>query len=292
MYEPASSAPFARAALNPPVRFVPPCTAPAIIKQEPDDSEPILIGSNSPSPEPRSTAESRDRLFTSLELGDHILRSPRSITTPDDLDDSELKRCFDILHACSLATEFNATLSKTKDTMEDFLTAIFKNWTGDAGVPDKPAMDFMVREYISVGNICSQPANHRTSSSCAESSSCRTPVFGIATYRSRPAQLSISFSTTEPEQGSSQDAQDFFCPMERTDVRWEESDWMTDLRRSMKRTCINKVHRYNKHLAIWYVRCLVGGWAKGSIWMGKDVEVFSFVAKEAVDAAFAMMGDT
>ncbi|KAF5654786.1 hypothetical protein F25303_1130 [Fusarium sp. NRRL 25303] len=277
MYEPASSAPFARAALNPPVRFIPPCTAPAIIKQEPDDWEPILIGSNSPSPEPRSSVESRDRLFTSLELGEYIFRSPRSITTPDDLDYSELKRCFDILHACSVATEFNATLSKTKDTMEDFLTAIFKNWTGDAGEPDKPAMDFVVREYISVGNICSQPANHRTSSSCAEFSSCRTPVFGIATYRSRPAQLSISFSTTEPEQSSSQDAQDFFCPMERTDVRWEEGDWMADLRRSMKRTCINKVH---------------SGWAKGSIGMGKDVEVFSFVAKEAVDAAFAMMGDT
>lgn len=79
--------------------------------------------------------------------------------------------------------------------------------------------------------------------------------------------------------------------MERTDVRWEEGDWMADLRRSMKRTCINKVHRYNKHLAIWYMRCLVSGWAKGSIGMGKDVEVFSFVAKEAVDAAFAMMGD-
>ncbi|EGU83691.1 hypothetical protein FOXB_05800 [Fusarium oxysporum f. sp. conglutinans Fo5176] len=156
MYAPTSSAPFSRSALNPPVRFVPPCTAPAILKQEPGDAEPILIGSNSPSPEPRSSVESRNRLFTSLELGDHIFRNPRSITTPDDLDDSELKRCFDILHACSLATEFNATLSNTKDTMEDFLTAIFKNWTGDAGEPDKPTMDFVVREYISVGNICSK----------------------------------------------------------------------------------------------------------------------------------------
>ncbi|KAF5694153.1 hypothetical protein FDENT_1458 [Fusarium denticulatum] len=161
MYAPASSAPFARAALNPPVRFVPPCTAPAIVKQEPDDSEPILIGSNSPSAEPRSSIESRNRLLTSLELGDHIFRAPRSITTPDDLDDFQLKRCFDILHACSAATEFNATLSKTKDTMEYFLTAIFKNWTGDAGEPDKPAMDFVVREYISVGNICTPHApNH------------------------------------------------------------------------------------------------------------------------------------
>ncbi|KAF5625631.1 hypothetical protein F52700_8996 [Fusarium sp. NRRL 52700] len=161
MYAPASSAPFARAVLNPPVRFVPPCTDPAIVKQEPDDSEPILIGSNSPSPEPRSSVESRNRLFTSLELGDHIFRRPRSITTPDDLDDSELKRCFDILHACSVATELNATLSKTKDTMEDFLTAIFKNWTGDSGEPDKPAMDFVVREYVNPP--ITEPAPHAQS---------------------------------------------------------------------------------------------------------------------------------
>ncbi|KAG7417441.1 hypothetical protein Forpe1208_v004284 [Fusarium oxysporum f. sp. rapae] len=160
MYAPTSSAPFSRSALNPPVRFVPPCTAPEIVKQEPDDAESILIGSNSPSPEPRSSVESRNRLFASLELGDHIFRNPRSITTPDDLYDSELKRCFDILHACSLATEFNATLSKTKDTMEDFLTAIFKNWTGDAGEPDKPTMDFVVREYISANPPITEPAPH------------------------------------------------------------------------------------------------------------------------------------
>ncbi|KAG9497949.1 hypothetical protein J7337_010825 [Fusarium musae] len=187
MYAPASSAPFARAALNPPVRFVPPCTAPAIVKQEPDNSEPILIGSNSPSPEPRSSVESRNRLFTSLELGDHIFRSPRSITTPDDLDDTELKRCFDILHACSLATEFNATLSKTKDTMEDFLTAIFKNWTGDAGEPDKPAMDLVVREYISANPPITEPAPHAVNHHPAAPQSLESPLIEVDQHNSASA---------------------------------------------------------------------------------------------------------
>ncbi|KAF9773408.1 hypothetical protein IL306_008803 [Fusarium sp. DS 682] len=157
MYAPPSSAPFSRSILNPPVRFVPPRTAPTIVKQEePQDPEPILIDSHSPSPEPRSTAESRDHLFAALELGNHILRKPRSITTPDDLDDLELTRCFYILHACSAATESNATLAKTRDTMEDFLKAVFRDWTGDAGEPTKPSLDFVVREYISVGNVCSK----------------------------------------------------------------------------------------------------------------------------------------
>ncbi|KAF4336795.1 hypothetical protein FBEOM_9329 [Fusarium beomiforme] len=290
MYAPAS-APSSRSILSPPVRFTPPRTAPVIMKQEQENREPILVDSHSPSPQPQSTAESRDSIFEALELGNHILRKPRSIKTPDDLDDLELTRCFYILRACSAATKPNATLATTRDTMEGFLKAVFKDWTGDTGESTKPSLDFIIREYINVGNVCSQPANHRTSSQCTESFSCRTPVFGIATYRSQPAQLSISFSIKEPLPTSNQDAQDTFCPMERADVRWEEGDWMTDLRCSMKRACLNKVHKYNKHLAIWYVRGLVAGWAKGSIWMGKDVEVFSFVDRGAVTVAFAMMGD-
>ncbi|KAF4426567.1 hypothetical protein F53441_14124 [Fusarium austroafricanum] len=294
MYAPSSPNSLARTALSPPVRFIPPpsyADLPAVKQEDPTAGEPILIDSRSQTPEPRSNADSRDRLFAALELGDYTLRKPRSITTSDDLDDAELKRCFEILHACGLATDENSTRAETRDTMEGFLNAVFKEWAGDFGEPAKPSMDFVVREHISVGNICSQPANHRTSALCVDISACHTPVFGIATYRSRPAQLSISFSTEEPQHSSKQELQDLFCPMERADVRWEEQNWMAHLRQSMKRACMVKVHKYNKHLAIWYVRCLVVGWAKGSIWMGKDVEVYSFVSKDAVDAAFAMMGD-
>lgn len=39
--------------------------------------------------------------------------------------------------------------------MEGFLDAVFKEWTGnfEDELP-KPAMDFVVREFVSVGNIC------------------------------------------------------------------------------------------------------------------------------------------
>ncbi|KAM0245927.1 hypothetical protein ACHAP5_005077 [Fusarium lateritium] len=277
--------------LRPPEVFPVPSSSHLIVKREDPDAEPaepILIHSRSPSPDPRSTADSRQRLFASLEHGEYILRDARSIETADDLDDIELKRCFDILHACGLATDVTTNLASTSDTMEDFFNAVFNGWKGnDSEELNKPTMDFVGREHISVD----QPTNHHTSTSCTDSPGCQSPVYGIATYRSRPAQLTISFSTEEPPRNSSQAAQDLFCPMERADIRWEEDDWMAELRRGLKRSCTIKVHRYNKHLAIWYVRSLIQGWAKGSIWMGRDVEVLAFVAKDAVDAAFAMMGD-
>jgi hypothetical protein len=135
-----------------------------------------------------------------------------------------------------------------------------------------------------------QPSHHQTFSACTDSLDCQTPVYGIATYKSHPAQLSIGFSTQEPPRRSSEALEGLFCPMQRTDVRFQEGDWMAELRQSMKRSCTNRVHRYNKRLAIWHARILIRGWARGSIWMGKDVVVLSFVLKRAVDAAFAMMG--
>ena len=80
--------------------------------------------------------------------------------------------------------------------------------------------------------------------------------------------------------------------MERPDVHFQdEQNWMAELRQNMKKACTKKVHMHNKRLAVWYVRILARGWSKGSIWMGKDVKVLSFVSRGAVDAAFAMMGD-
>ncbi|KAJ4246262.1 hypothetical protein NW762_013612 [Fusarium torreyae] len=295
MYAPSSSAnPLNREALRPPECFLPRSySANSVVKSE-DSSpiEPILIDSRSPSPEPRSSTDSRQRLFAAIESGELILRDPRPITSADDLDEFELKRCFEILHACGVATDPAATLGSTRDTMEDFLDAIFKDWSGNSTEDlAKPTMDFVVRDYVSVGIVCDQPTNHRSLASCADSLTCETPVYGVATYRSRPAQLGMGFSTDEPSRNKNEQQQDLFCPMERPDVRWDEGDWLAELRHGLKRSCTGKIHKYNKHLAIWYVRCLVSGWAEGSISMGTDGEVLAFVGEEAVDAAFAMMGD-
>ncbi|KAM0415942.1 hypothetical protein ACHAPT_013095 [Fusarium lateritium] len=252
----------------------------------------ILVSSRSPSPAPRSTKRSRDRLFAALQLGNPLLRGPRTITTADNLDELELKRCFEILHACGAATDPSATLMSTRDTMEGFLDAVFKDWTGNVDVDlPKPAMDFVVRESVSVGNICGKPANHHTSKSCADSTDCTTPVFMFATYRSRPAQLEAGFCIQEPPRSGGEQVEDLFCPMERTDIRWEVGDWMGVLKTEVRRACVAKIHKYNKHLAVWYARSLVRGWALGSVSMGEDREVLGFVGRESVDTVFSMLGD-
>ncbi|RSL59686.1 hypothetical protein CEP54_007152 [Fusarium duplospermum] len=264
------------------------------IKREPPSTPggSILVSSRSPSPAPRSTKRSRDRLFAALQLGNPLIRGPRTISTADHLDELELKRCFEILHACGAATDPSASLMSTRDTMEGFLDAVFKEWTGnfEDELP-KPAMDFVVREFVSVGNICGKPANHSTSKSCADSPSCITPVFLVATYRSKPAQLEAGFCIDEPPRNPNDQVEDLFCPMERTDIRWEVGDWLGILKSEMSRACTAKIHKYNKHLAVWYARSLVRGWAMGSVSMGEDREVLGFVGRESVDAVFAMMGN-
>ncbi|KAH7129393.1 hypothetical protein B0J13DRAFT_598408 [Dactylonectria estremocensis] len=238
--------------------------------------DPILITSRSASPHRLSNKQSRDRVFAALEHGDSFLRAPRTITTADNLDEVELKRCFEILHACALATDPTATLKFTRETMEGFLDAVFNNWTGNATDElTEPIMDFTLREYINVGSVCDQPNNHHGSESCSGSPLCRGAVYVIATYRSRPAQLEIGYCLNEP----SSDECEFFCPMERSDIR------------ETKRSCIAKIHKYNKHKAVWHARKMIQGWAKGSISMGEDSNVLSFVKREAVNAAFVAMGD-
>lgn len=294
--QPSSSASLNHQALHPPEAFAPPSTIPSPVKEE--YSEPEL---NANDTVPRSAAVSRQRLFAALEAGDYFLRPPRPITSADDPDGLELKRYFEKLHACHVATELDATLVSTGRTMEDFLEAVCEEDS-----LEKPRLQFVAREFLQVGNDCGknllywvgimptflgEPSNHQTVSACEDSLSCQTPVYGIATYCSYPAQLSISFSTHGPPRRSSEPLQGLFCPMERTDVRFQdEQNWMAELRQNMKKACLKKVHMHNKRLAVWYVRILVRGWAKGSIWMGKDVKVLSFVPHGAVDASFAMMG--
>ncbi|KAM5341896.1 hypothetical protein ACJ41O_014927 [Fusarium nematophilum] len=255
--------------------------------------EPILIDSRSPSPEPRSTKRSRSHLFAALEKGDPLLREPRTINSADDLDELELKRCFEILHACGAVTDPTATLATTRDTMEGFLDAVFKGWTGNIeGDLAKPSMDFVVRECMAVGNLCDKPANHRTPKSCSDSPACSDAIYVVATYMTNPAHLQIGFCTHEPgSQDDEEEGDGMFCPMERTDVRWDAGDWMGVLREEMRRSCTSKIHKYNKHLAVWYARRLVRDWARGGVEMGEDREVLAFVGRESVDAAFAMMGD-
>lgn len=164
---PFSSASQSSSALHPPETFQPPTssstsTIHSTPKQEsPETTELMLIDnrsnsrSHSPDPVPRSTNSSRQYLFAALELGNYFIRQPCSIASANNLDEIQLKRCFEILHACHVATNPDATLVSTRDIIEDFLKAVFKEWTGqDERTMVKPKMDFVVSEFTRVGNIC------------------------------------------------------------------------------------------------------------------------------------------
>lgn len=104
---------------------------------------------------PRSSKTSRQRLFEALEHGNSIGRTPRPIRSADDLEELELKRCFEILHCCGTATDAKATLKTTRETIEDYLDAVFKGWSANSEDHiEKPVLDFTVREAVAVGKIC------------------------------------------------------------------------------------------------------------------------------------------
>lgn len=74
-------------------------------------------------------------------------------------------------------------------------------------------------------------------------------------------------------------------------MRWDAGvDWLGLLKAEMKRQCVGKMHKYNKHVAVWQARKLIRGWALGSIELGEDGVVLAFVKREAVEAVFMAMG--
>jgi hypothetical protein len=87
----------------------------------------------------------------------------RVITSPDDLERPELKQCFEILHACGRATNKEATLATTNESIEGYLRAIFKDW--DSGAPMSDEFEAGpggaeglrdVKVQVSAGMMCSE----------------------------------------------------------------------------------------------------------------------------------------
>ncbi|CAG1964742.1 unnamed protein product [Fusarium graminearum] len=293
-----SSNSLCHSALHPPETFPIPKSASTFRssrkRESEDTAEMILTDTNtsrSPSPFPLSSVCSRHYIFAALERRDCMLRQPRPIRSADDLDDIQLKRCFEILHACHKASEVDATLISTRETMEDFLAAVFSDWAADGNeTMIMPKMDFVVRGYLRAGNICSQPSEHRTTSACIDCANCQTPVYCIVTYQTEPAQLTACFSTQVPTPYPREPIQNRVSPIQRPDIRFNQDEsWVSELRQNMMSSCDKRVCRYNKRLAIFRARVLIRGWAQGSVEMGKDIEVQSFVRKEAVRASFSML---
>lgn len=91
-----------------------------------------------------------------LPAADNILWR-RSIFGPDDFERAEAVRLFEILEACSLATQPDTPLTTTRGNIDRFFDAIFKNWDPegwDAGEAKTPKPDFTVSAEAVAGKVC------------------------------------------------------------------------------------------------------------------------------------------
>jgi hypothetical protein len=279
-------------------------------------ASPISISSTPPRAS-RKTKTERDKIFDAMEAGDDYPAEPITIKSADDLNGGQLKKCYEILHACGSATDPNASLSKTRQSIDGFLDAVFNEWSSRKVDLPRSELDFLVEAEVLVGKLCGKcdwlpildyfdlllraskssslqsantstvkPQEHVKATDCDAGTVCTAPVSAVATYCNNPPMFKLEFSTVDELSGQPE----AICPMTRGDIMWVDSDWVQELRKALQAKIIAKVHKHNKHLAIWQARKLIVEWAKGSLSMGQDVSKMDFMKRETADIALIGMG--
>lgn len=116
---------------------------------------------------------------------------------------------------------------------------------------------------------------------CDEDQRC-VDVTATASYTSNTGVLSLSFVVSGQESAH-------VCIFTDRNIRWmSRMVWMKQLRSVLENKMLSKVHRYNKHMAVWQARTMIRGWQKGEdqkTWVRGEWE---FVGVEQV--RMAMMG--
>ncbi|KAL7945041.1 hypothetical protein V8C42DRAFT_324396 [Trichoderma barbatum] len=257
------------------------------IKRPRTSASPISICSTPPRRVPRKVKSERDKLFDAIEAGDDYPLQPVPIKSADDLNEAQLKKCYEILHACGSATDPNASLTKTRQSIDGFLDAVFNDWSSNkAGALLRSELDFLVEAEVPAGRLCAKPQEHTKAADCNAGSLCAVAVSAVATYCNNPPMFKLEFSSID-ELSRQPEA---FCPISRRYIRWADDDWVKELRQSLRTKVIAKIHKYNKHLAIWQARKLVVEWAKGSLSLGEDVTKMGFLERATADVAIVGLG--
>ncbi|KAM0521140.1 hypothetical protein ACHAPE_002613 [Trichoderma viride] len=257
------------------------------VKRRRTSASPISIASTPPRQASRSVKSERDKLFDAIEGGDDYPGGPMTIKSADDLSQVQLKKCYEILHACGSATDPNASMSKTRQSIDGFLDAVFNEWSSrKAGNLPRSELDFLVEAEVLVGKLCVKPHEHAKVTGCDAEALCTAPVSAVATYCNNPPMFKLEFSTVDELSGQPL----AICPISKGRIRWVDEDWLQDLRKGLQTKIIAKVHKHNKHLAIWQARKLIVEWAKGSLSMGEDVDMMGFTKRETADVALIGLG--
>lgn len=125
------------------------------IKRRRTSASPISISSTPPRRTPRKVKSERDKFFDAIEAGDDYPMEPVSIKSADDLNEAQLKKCYEILHACGSATDPNASLTKTRQSIDGFLDAVFNEWSSrKPGNLLRSELDFLVEAEVVAGRLC------------------------------------------------------------------------------------------------------------------------------------------
>lgn len=113
---------------------------------------------------PTTSPEARQLLFDALERGDRLAAMSKTIDSPGCLTPAQLTRCFDIVHACGCATEAQATLAMTRQSVDGFLEAVFHDWSSERpGELLRPELEFLVDAEVVAGRMCGMDLPIRTS---------------------------------------------------------------------------------------------------------------------------------
>jgi hypothetical protein len=103
-------------------------------------------------------------------------------------------------------------------------------------------------------------AKHKDASACQGSEDCKAHVVAIATYTTTPPLLKLGLFKRE----HIDDPATPLCALSCTNVNWKPSLHMArELRSLLEKKVVAKVHKYNKHMAVWQARKMILAWAKG-----------------------------
>lgn len=125
------------------------------VKRRRSSASPISIASTPPRRAARDLKSGRDRLFDAMAAENDYPGRPMAIQSADDLSEVQLGKCYEILHACGSATDPNANMSKTRQSIDGFLDAVFNEWSSrKAGNLPRSELDFLVEAEVLVGKLC------------------------------------------------------------------------------------------------------------------------------------------
>lgn len=268
---------------------------------------------------PEEAKQARQRFFNELENGNDFPGMKKAISTADHLTEVQLKKCFDILHACGSATDDRATLGTTRASIDGFLDAVFNEWTSDKDfdVP-KPDLDFLVEAEVAAGRVCGKilalmlanslrvqylcenesmaqltcgwiivsPSQHHDTAACLASDVCTSFVTAVATYSCNPAMLKLEFTMVDPFTRQPE----AFCPINRKDIRWDSSPWCQTLQQTLEGKIMSRIHKYNKHLAVWHARKLIRDWSKGDVSLGLGIDDIGFLDRDTASVVLLGLG--